>query len=70
MIAPSEILFPDGIKRIDMLALSKAIGCNRSTLYKWKADPDMIRFGDLKAMVRVNQLTNEQILMLFGRRAR
>lgn len=67
MTAPSEILFGGSINTTNQSEMAKVIGVDVSTVGRWKKDPDRIRFGDLKMIVRLRGLSNRQILNLFGR---
>lgn len=67
MTTPSEILFGGALKPVKRQILADDIGVDVSTIGRWKRNPDQIRFGDLKTIVRMIGLTDRQILMLFGR---
>ena len=67
MTTPSEILFGGALKPVKRQILADGIGVDVSTIGRWKRNPDQIRFGDLKTIVRMIGLTDRQILMLFGR---
>ena len=67
MIAPSEILFGGVLKPVNRQLLADSIGVDVSTIGRWKKEPDRIRFGDLRQIVKLVGLTDRQILNLFGR---
>lgn len=67
MITPSEILFGGVLKPVNRQLLADSIGVDVSTIGRWKKDPDRIRFGDLRQIVKLVGLTDKQILALFGR---
>ena len=68
MITPSEILFKDkGFKRTNVKQLAIAMNKCRTTVQNWKKNPDVITFADLRRLVVLQELTNKQILALFGR---
>ena len=67
MITPSELLFGGVLKPVNRQLLADSIGVDVSTIGRWKKDPDRIRFGDLKQIVKLVGLTDRQILHLFGR---
>ena len=67
MITPSELLFGGVLKPVNRQLLADSIGVDVSTVGRWKKDPDRIRFGDLRQIVKLVGLTDRQILNLFGR---
>ena len=67
MITPSELLFGGVLKPVNRQLLADSIGVDVSTVGRWKKDPDRIRFGDLRQIVKLVGLTDKQILNLFGR---
>lgn len=67
MIAPSELLFGGVLKPVNRQLLADSIGVDVSTIGRWKKEPDRIRFGDLRKIVKLVGLTDKQILALFGR---
>lgn len=67
MITPSEILFGGILKPVNRQLLADSIGVDVSTVGRWKKDPNRIRFGDLRQIVKLVGLTDKQILALFGR---
>lgn len=67
MITPSELLFGGVLKPVNRQLLADSIGVDVSTVGRWKKDPDRIRFGDLRQIVKLVGLTDKQILALFGR---
>lgn len=67
MIAPSELLFGGVLKPVNRQLLADSIGVDVSTVGRWKKDPNRIRFGDLRKIVKLVGLTDKQILALFGR---
>ena len=68
MNTPSEILFPrTGFKRTNMKQLAEAMNRHRCTVQQWRKNPDVITYADLKRLVVLQELTNKQILALFGR---
>lgn len=67
MITPSELLFGGTINSTNLTKMAQAIGVDVSTVGRWKKDPDRIRFGDLKMIVRLKGLSDRQVLNLFGR---
>ena len=67
MIAPSELLFGGVLKPVNRQLLADSIGVDVSTIGRWKKEPDRIRFGDLRQIVKLVGLTDKQILALFGR---
>lgn len=67
MIAPSELLFGGVLKPVNRQLLADSIGVDVSTVGRWKKDPNRIRFGDLRQIVKLVGLTDKQILALFGR---
>lgn len=67
MITPSELLFGGVLKPVNRQLLADSIGVDVSTIGRWKKDPDRIRFGDLRQIVKLVGLTDRQILNLFGR---
>lgn len=67
MITPSEILFGGVLKPVNRQLLADSIGVDVSTVGRWKKDPNRIRFGDLRQIVKLVGLTDKQILALFGR---
>ena len=67
MITPSELLFGGVLKPVNRQLLADSIGVDVSTIGRWKKNPDRIRFGDLRQIVKLVGLTDKQILNLFGR---
>ena len=67
MITPSELLFGGVLKPVNRQLLADSIGVDGSTIGRWKKEPDRIRFGDLRQIVKLVGLTDKQILALFGR---
>ena len=67
MLTPSELLFGGVLKPVNRQLLADSIGVDVSTIGRWKKDPDRIRFGDLRQIVKLVGLTDKQILALFGR---
>lgn len=67
MIAPGELLFGGVLKPVNRQLLADSIGVDVSTIGRWKKEPDRIRFGDLRQIVKLVGLTDKQILALFGR---
>lgn len=67
MITPSELLFGGVLKPVNRQLLADSIGVDVSTIGRWKKNPDRIRFGDLRQIVKLVGLTDRQILNLFGR---
>ena len=67
MISPSELLFGGVLKPVNRQLLADSIGVDVSTIGRWKKDPNRIRFGDLRQIVKLVGLTDKQILALFGR---
>lgn len=67
MITPSELLFGGVLKPVNRQLLTDSIGVDVSTIGRWKKNPDRIRFGDLRQIVKLVGLTDKQILNLFGR---
>lgn len=68
MNTASEILFQrTGFKRTNITHLAEAMNRHRCTLQQWRKNPDVITYGDLKKLVTLQELTNKQILALFGR---
>lgn len=67
MLTPSELLFGGVLKPVNRQLLADSIGVDVSTVGRWKKDPDRIRFGDLRQIVKLVGLTDKQILALFGR---
>ena len=67
MIAPSELLFGGVLKPVNRQLLADSIGVDVSTIGRWKKNPDRIRFGNLRQIVKLVGLTDKQILALFGR---
>lgn len=67
MITPSELLFGGVLKPVNRQLLADSIGVDVSTIGRWKKNPDRIRFGDLRQIVKLVELTDKQILALFGR---
>lgn len=67
MTAPSELLFGGVLKPVNRQLLADSIGVDVSTVGRWKKDPNRIRFGDLRQIVKLVGLTDKQILALFGR---
>lgn len=67
MITPSEILFGGVLKPVNRQLLADSIGVDVSTVGRWKKNPDRIRFGNLRQIVKLVGLTDKQILALFGR---
>lgn len=67
MITPSELLFGGVLKPVNRQLLADSIGVDVSTIGRWKKDPNRIRFGDLRQIVKLVGLTDKQILALFGR---
>lgn len=67
MITPSELLFGGVLKPVNRQLLADSIGVDVSTIGRWKKNPDRIRFGDLRQIVKLVGLTDKQILALFGR---
>lgn len=67
MITPSELLFGGVLKPVNRQLLADSIGVDVSTIGRWKKEPDRIRFGDLRQIVKLVGLTDKQILALFGR---
>lgn len=67
MITPSELLFGGVLKPVNRQLLADSIGVDVSTVGRWKKNPDRIRFGDLRQIVKLVGLTDKQILALFGR---
>ena len=67
MITPSELLFGGVLKPVNRQLLADSIGVDVSTVGRWKKDPNRIRFGDLRKIVKLVGLTDKQILALFGR---
>lgn len=67
MITPSELLFGGVLKPVNRQLLADSIGVDVSTIGRWKKDPNRIRFGDLRQIVKLVGLTDKQILNLFGR---
>ena len=67
MTTPSELLFGGVLKPVNRQLLADSIGVDVSTIGRWKKDPDRIRFGDLRQIVKLVGLTDKQILALFGR---
>ena len=67
MLAAESILFGGTIRTVNLSELAKAVDTDPSTMSRWKNNTDNIRFGTLKKMVRVLNLTDRQILNLFGR---
>ena len=67
MITPSELLFGGVLKPVNRQLLADSIGVDASTVGRWKKNPDRIRFGDLRQIVKLVGLTDKQILALFGR---
>lgn len=55
-----EILFGDGLTKVNRPALAKALGVSNQTLTRWKRDPGMIPVGKLKIWCRVLRLTDEE----------
>jgi len=64
----AEILFGGKI-RINQADLAKAVGVHRNTIDAWRKRPEQIPKGKLDILIRCNNLTNEEILALHGRKA-
>lgn len=67
MITPSELLFGGVLKPVNRQLLADSIGVDVSTIGRWKKNPDRIRLGNLRQIVKLVGLTDKQILALFGR---
>lgn len=67
MIAPGELLFGSVLKPVNRQLLADSIGVDVSTIGRWKKNPDRIRLGNLRQIVKLVGLTDKQILALFGR---
>lgn len=67
MITPSELLFGGVLKPVNRQLLADSIGVDVSTIGRWKKEPDRIRLGNLRQIVKLVGLTDKQILALFGR---
>lgn len=64
----AEILFGGKI-RINQADLARAVGVAPMTITNWKRNPAKIPKGKLDILIRCNNLTNEEILALHGRKA-
>ena len=64
----AEILFGTGTNRRILAELSKPTGIPQRTLSNWKKDPGKIPKAKLDILIRVCDLTDEEILALHGRR--
>ena len=67
MIAPVSLLFGYGPNAPKQAALGEAAGIKPASMSRYKKNPDLIRFRDLKSLVKARKLTDQEILMLFGR---
>ena len=63
-----EILFGEKVRR-NQTDIAKAIGVDKSTISRWRRNPAQIPKGKLDILIRCNNLTNEEILALHGRKA-
>lgn len=63
-----EIIFGKGPNRRILAELSKPTGVPQRTLSNWRKDPGKIPKEKLDILIRVCNLTDEQILALHGRR--
>ena len=63
-----EILFGSGPNRRVLSELAKPLGVSRSCLSNWHKDPGKIPKDKLDILIRVCNLTDEEILKLHGRR--
>ncbi len=60
-----EILFGDKLQKVSIPALEEKTRIDAGTLRRYKSDPTKIPFGRLKKIVKVRNLSDEQILALF-----
>lgn len=63
-LAATTIIFGGSIKRPVRTELAKSIEVSEATIYRWKADPDLIPLGKFKRICRNLDLTDEQILQI------
>jgi len=63
-----EILFGSGANRRILSELAAPLGVSRSCLSNWQKDPGKIPKNKLDILIRVCNLTDEEILALHGRR--
>lgn len=64
-----DILFGSGVNRRCGRELAKVLGVSPSTITNWKSNPDHIPKGKLEILFRTCNISNKDILALFGRKA-
>ena len=64
-----EILFGEKIRKTQR-DLAKAVGVAPKTITNWRRKPSSIPKGKLDILIRCNNLTNEEILAMHGRKAK
>lgn len=59
-----EILFGTKIRRAHGPTLAKAIGVSPDTIRRWRNNPDLIPYGKLKLLIRVQNIPDDQVQTL------
>ncbi len=70
MIAAESILFGYGANAPVQAVLGRKAGITQASMSRYRKNPDLIKFRDLKALVKARDLDDKEILMLFGRERR
>lgn len=60
----SDILFGFGVHSTRNTEWAKLFGVTRETIRKWRSDPGLIRLRDLQTIVRVQDMSDEDILRI------
>lgn len=66
----SELIFGSGTSTRTGAAWGRLFGVSRETVRKWREDPGLIRLRDLRTIVRVKKMSDEDIVKLVRGRAR
>lgn len=63
-LASTTIIFGGSINHPVYANVAKAVGVSKSTMTRWKANPDIIPLGHFKRLCRVRELSDEQIIKI------
>lgn len=62
VFSPSEAIFGDGIRTVDITQLGRRIGRSRQTIYNWKRRPETMPLQGFAQVAKGIGMTDEEII--------
>lgn len=64
MVTAERLFGGQGATRLNNTRVATYLGRNESTIRRWRKNPDLIPWGDMKRLIALNQISEKDLMKM------